>query len=233
MVRRFFPAGQAIGRTILVNDAETVVVGVTADHKVRRLGEDPRPYIYLGHGQSYAQSVTLVARTTGDADRLALDMLAAARALDPEVMVVESKTMERHLATMLLARELGALMVAGLALIALTLASIGIYGVVSHAVARRAKEVGIRLSLGADADSVVRLLTGDGMKLVAIGGSLGLGVSAALAQLLTRLLYGVPPLDGPTFLGVPLVLAAVALAACWIPARRVTRIDPVQALRAE
>ena len=232
-LRRFFPSGEAIGRTIVVNDDETLIVGITADHKVRRIGEDPRPFVYRSHRQSYSRSVTILASTGGDADRIALEMLSAARALDPEIMVTDNKTMERHLATMLLARELGALVVSGFALLALILASIGLYGVVSYAVSRRGKEVGIRLSLGADTASVVRMLTGDGMKLVAVGVTVGLGLSAGLSQLLSRLLYGVPALDPPTFLGVPVVLGVVALMASWIPARRVTRIDPVAALRAE
>jgi ABC-type antimicrobial peptide transport system permease subunit len=160
-------------------------------------------------------------------------MLSTARGLDPDLMVIGSKTMEQHLSVMRVARELGALVIGGFALLALLLASIGLYGVVSHAVARRAKEVGIRLSLGADSGTVIRMLTGSGMKLVALGGIVGLVLAAAAAQLLSRLLYGVPALDVQTFVGVPVVLGIVALAASWIPARRVTRIDPVRALRSE
>jgi len=162
-----------------------------------------------------------------------LDMMLAARALDPEVMVIATKTMRRHLAGMLLGRELGAMVVGGFALLALLLASIGLYGVVSYAVSRRAKEVGIRLSLGADVASVTRMLTLSGMKLVAVGGVAGLMMAAGMSQLLSRLLYGVPAIDPVTFLGVPVVLGLVALLASWIPARRVTRIDPAGALRAE
>ncbi len=231
--RRFFPTGDALGRTIVINDVETQVVGITGDHKVRHLGEETRPFVYRFHRQTYTRFVTILARTGRDADRVALEMLTAARELDPEIMVVESKTMERHLASMLIARELGAMVVTSFALLALLLASIGLYGVVSYAVSRRAKEVGIRLSLGADTGSVIRMLTGNGMKLVAVGGVVGLLVAAGLSQLLSRLLYGVPPLDPATFLTVPVVLGVIALAAAWIPARRVTRIDPVGALRAE
>ena len=231
--RRFFPQSGAIGRTIIVNDDEVRVVGVTADHKVRQLGESPRPFIYLNHRQSYSRYVTILARTAGDSERLALDMMLAARALDPEVMVIATKTMRRHLAGMLLGRELGAMVVGGFALLALLLASIGLYGVVSYSVSRRAKEVGIRLSLGADVASVTRMLTLSGMKLVAVGGVAGLIMAAVMSQLLSRLLYGVPTIDPVTFLGVPVVLGLVALLASWIPARRVTRIDPAGALRAE
>ena len=231
--RRFFPSGGAIGRTITVDDVETQVVGVTGDHKVRQIGEDTRPFLYLSHRQSYSPLVWMVASTTGDADRLALDMLQTARGLDPDLMIIESRTMEDHLSAMLIARELGALVIGGFALLALILASVGLYGLISYAVARRAKEVGIRLSLGADTRSVVRMLTGSGMKLVAVGGAIGLLAAAGLARMLSSLLYGVPALDVRTFVAVPLVLAVVAFAASWIPARRVTRIDPVGALRSE
>lgn len=234
-VRRFFPAGDAIGRAVRVNDGEARVVGVTRDFKVRQLGESPRPFVFQSVHQSRTSIAWVLASAGagGDAERVAAEMVEVTRSLDPGIRVYDVRTMERHLATMLLGRELGALVVSGFALLALILASIGLYGVVNYAVARRAKEVGIRLSLGADSGSVVRMLTGGGMKLVAIGCGIGLLVAAALAQLLSRLLYGVPALDPLTFVGVPLVLAAVALVAAWVPARRVTRIDPVGALRSE
>jgi ABC-type antimicrobial peptide transport system permease subunit len=217
------------------NDDEARVVGVTHDFKVRQLGEAPRPFVFQSVRQSRTSGAWVVASTAAgsDAERVAAEMVQVARSLDPGIRVYDVRTMRRHLATMLLGRELGALVVSGFALLALILASIGLYGVVSYAVARRAKEVGIRLSLGADSASVVRMLTGGGMKLVAIGCVIGLLVAAALAQLLSRLLYGVPALDPLTFVGVPLVLAAVAFVAAWVPARRVTRIDPVGALRSE
>jgi macrolide transport system ATP-binding/permease protein len=232
-VRRFFPGGDAVGRSITLNQDPVVVVGVTADHKVRQLGEQPRAMVYLSHRQTFSNYVSVVARTTVDDERLALEMMTVARALDPEIMIVGTKTMRRHLAIVLLGRELGAWVVGGFALLALLLASIGLYGVVSYAVARRAKEVGIRLSLGAESSSVIRMLTGSGMKLVGVGGAIGLAIAAAASQLVSRLLYGVPALDAMTFIAVPVVLALVALLAAWIPARRVTRIDPVGALRTE
>lgn len=231
--RRFFPGGDAVGRTVLVNDDPYRVAGVTADHKVRRLGEEPRPFVYRSIEQGNANFMFVVARTTGNAERLALDMITEARALDPEIMIVDALTLRRHLSTMLIGRELGALVVGAFAALALLLASIGLYGTVSYAVSQRSKEVGIRMSLGADSASVVRMLLGSGMKLVAFGGIVGLVLAAALSQLLSRLLYGVPPLDVATFLMVPLVLGTVAFLASWIPARRVTRIDPVGALRSE
>ena len=231
--RRFFSAESPVGRTIGVNDQETLVVGVARDTKIRSLGETPRPFIYLPYRQSYSAYVAFLARTTVDADITALEMLAAARELDPELMVVDAKTVERHIAIQLLPRRLGASVVAGFALLALILASIGLYGVVSYAVAQRSREVGIRLSLGAQSGTVVWMLTSGGMKLVLIGGGLGLVVAALLAQLLASLLYGVAALDVPTFLGVPAVLGAVALLASWFPARRASRVNPVAALKSQ
>lgn len=231
--RRFLTGADALGRSIVVNDEPVRVIGVTADHKVRTLGEDPRPFVYLPISQSFSNSVTVLARTRGDDERLAIEMMAEARAIDSSIMITDTKTMKRHLAVMLLGRELGAIVVGAFAALALLLASIGVYGVVSFSVSRRVREVGIRLSLGADTAAVVRMLTFGGMRLVVLGGATGLLLAAALARLMSRLLYGVPTADPLTFLAVPLVLGGVALLASWIPARRVTRIDPVGALRSE
>jgi ABC-type antimicrobial peptide transport system permease subunit len=119
------------------------------------------------------------------------------------------------------------------ATLALALAAIGLYGVVSYAVARKSREVGIRMSLGARGDQVVRMLMFDGLRLVAIGGAVGVALSVAFAQVLSGFLYGVSALDPAAFAGTAATLAVVAVLAAWIPARRVTRIDPVRALRSE
>jgi predicted permease len=231
--RRFFPGGVALGGTVRINDTETRVVGVSRDTKVRRLGEDPRPFVYVSMRQNPDPFSFVLARTSGDAGALALEMFSTARSMDPEIMIFESTTVERHLSIMLVAREMGAAVVTGFAVLALLLASLGLYGVVSFAVSRRVHEVGIRLSLGAEAGSVVWMLTSGGLRLVLLGGVVGLLLAAGLSQLLSRLLYGVPPMDPLTFVAVPLVLGSVAVLASWIPARRASRIDPVTALRAE
>jgi predicted permease len=231
--RRFFPEGEALGSMVRINDAETRVVGVSRNTKVRQLGEEPRPFIYVSMRQHFDPFSFVLARTSGDADALALEMFTTVRAMDPEIMIFESTTMERHLSIMLVARKLGAGVVAGFAVLALLLASLGLYGVVSFAVSRRVHEVGIRLSLGAEPGSVVWMLTSGGLRLVLLGGVVGLLLAAGLSQLLSRLLYGVPPLDPLTFVAVPLVLGSIAALAAWIPARRASRIDPVTALRSE
>jgi ABC-type antimicrobial peptide transport system permease subunit len=177
--------------------------------------------------------MTLVARTQGSADPLIGAALAAARRLDPDVVVIQAKTMERHLATSLLPHRMGAWVISAFGTLALLLASIGLFGIVSYAVSTREREVGIRMAMGADAGRVMRLMMGGGLQLVAIGVALGLVLSAAAARVLSGVLYGVNATDPMAFVVAPLVLLGVAVAAAWVPARRVTRISPVRAIRSE
>lgn len=231
---RFFPDRDPVGQTIRrPNGDEHQVVGVARTTKVRTLGEAPRPFLYRPVGQQYQSFLMLVATTRGDATATVPAILAAIRSLDPDVPVYEAKTMERHLATQLVPGRLAALVLPMAAALALTLAALGLYGVVSYTVASRAREVGIRISLGADPRQVVRLLMRGGLRLVFVGGAIGVAAGLVLSQLLRSLLFGVATLDPVTFVGVPLLLAAVGFLAAWIPARRATRIDPSRALRSE
>ena len=232
-VVRYFPGGDAVGRTVVLNDEPTRVVGVSATARIRQLGEPPRPFVYTALTQRPSHLAFVLATTTGDADALARTVLAEARALDPQIIVFEAKTLERHFAALSLGRELGARVLGGFALLALVLAGIGLYGVVSYAVARRTREVGIRAALGAERGAVIWLLTRSGLRLVAIGGAAGLVAAAVLSQLLSRLLYGVAPLDPVTFVAAPTILGGVAMLAAWVPAMRAARVDPVTALRSE
>lgn len=233
LAQRFWPDGGAVGRVFRRNGNEHTVVGVARDAKIRSLGEAPRPFVYLPYSQAFSSTMTVVARTSADAQQTVLAMVALARRLDPELLIYETKTMERHLGVMLLPHRLSALLVGAFGGLALLLTTIGLYGVVSYAVATRSREVGIRMSLGADPRSVVRLLMSGGMKLVAVGGIIGLVLSVLSAQLLGGLLYGIKASDPIVFGLVPVVLGAVALLAAWIPARRASSINPVRALRAE
>ncbi|MCY4074813.1 MAG: FtsX-like permease family protein, partial [Acidobacteria bacterium] len=144
-----------------------------------------------------------------------------------------SKTMDRHLAVMRLPQQLSAFVLSAFGVLALTLAAVGLYGVVSYAVSQRTREVGIRMALGADGARVVRMLVAGGLRLVVIGGALGLALAVVAARLLGGLLFEVDTLDPLTFVGVPLVLAAAALVAAWLPARRASRVHPVTALRTD
>ncbi len=234
--QRFWPGGSALGRTIRsVREGRPplTIVGVARDTKVRVIAEEPRPFIYMPFSQGYTTFMTVLAATTGDGDATARDMLLAGRELDPELMVFESKTVERHIGTQLLPARLGAVVLTGFAVLTLALASIGLYGVVSYAVAQRTREVGIRISLGAEYGEMVRMLTAGGMKLVLIGGVIGLALSVLVGRVMSLMLYGVGALDPATFIGVPAILFTVAFLAAYLPARRASSVDPVVALRAE
>ncbi|MEP7382950.1 MAG: ABC transporter permease, partial [Gemmatimonadota bacterium] len=190
-VRKFWPGRSALGNMIRIRGEETTIVGVAADAKIRLLGEDPLPYVYRPFAQTPASGMTIVVRTQSNPEAMLPVVVAAARALDPDVVVMFTKTMERHLAASLLPHRLGAWVISAFGTIALLLASIGLFGVVSYAVSTRSREVGIRMAMGADVDQVVRLMMGGGLRLVGIGVVVGLALSAAAAKVLSGLLYGV------------------------------------------
>jgi ABC-type antimicrobial peptide transport system permease subunit len=148
-------------------------------------------------------------------------------------VVMEAKTMEEHLGVQLMPARLGALMSALFASVALALASIGLYGVVSFAVSRRSREMGIRMSLGAAPGAVVSQVVREGMVLAGVGALVGLGLAVIGARVMQSLLFGIEAMDPVTFIGVPALLLTVTLVAAYIPARRASRVDPVRALKAE
>ncbi|MGH7504317.1 MAG: ABC transporter permease, partial [Longimicrobiales bacterium] len=233
-VRRFWPGEAAVGRAIRGSDGTPYrVIGIAAGAKIRQLGEAPRAFVYVPVTQSYTSFLTLVARTRGGAEALVPRILEAARALEPDLVFYETKTMQRHLAAMLLPAMLAATAFAGFGALALTLALVGLYGVVSYAVASRTREVGIRMSLGADAGTMVRLLMGGGLRLVLVGAAIGLVLALVGSRVLAGFLYGVRAADPLTFLVVPALFIAVAALAAYLPARRASRIEPVRALKGE
>jgi ABC-type antimicrobial peptide transport system permease subunit len=153
--------------------------------------------------------------------------------VDPAIMTIQVKTMEKHLNTMLLPARLGAMAFTLFAGLALGLAVLGVYGVVSYAVARRTREVGIRLAVGAQPNALVRLLMGEGLVLVVIGAGLGLMLGFGAGQVLRSLLYGVGSADPLAFVGAPILLVVVGALAAFLPARRASRVDPASVMRAE
>ena len=229
--QKFYGTTDVIGRTFQRTESEATIVGLIRDVKVRSLGEAPRPYVLIPYSQTNSSFMTILARSAQPDDALPAAIVRAAQEIDPQIMIVDAKTMDRHLGALRIGRAMGAQVIGGFALLALLLASIGLYGVVSYAVSRRAREVGIRLSLGADSSAVVWMLTRGGLRLVAVGGVVGLLMAGLMAQGLSRLIYGVPALDPVTFIGTPVLLGLVALAASWIPARRATLVSPASALR--
>ena len=233
MANQFWPGKDAIGQSFSTDSATYQVVGITRTTKVRSLGEAPRPFIIASFLQEFSSSSFIVARTTGDADRVATQMLATLREIDPGIMVIQAKTMSRHLATMLLPARLGAMAFALFAALALALAVLGVYGVVGYAVARRTREAGIRLAVGAQPSAIVRLLMREGVTLVIVGTVIGMALGFGSAQVLRTLLYGVGASDPVTFLGAPALLLLVGVVAAFLPARRAGRVDPARVLRAE
>ncbi len=233
MAERFWPGQDAVGRTLRAGDNDVRVIGVASNAKIRSLGEPPRPFIYAPFSQEYTSSVFVLAKTTGPADAIVQQAQATLRELNRDVVVFQAKTMERHLAAMLLPARLGAMTISAFATLALALAVIGLYGVVSYTVARRSREVGIRMALGAAPGRIVRLLMTGGLQLVVIGGVSGLILALAGTRVLRGLLFGISSLDPITYALVPVLLLGVTVLATWLPARRATHADPVRALRGE
>ena len=234
LAHRLWPGSSALGRKITRSGTRVYeVVGIVATTKIRSLGEDPRPMIFFPLAQRSSNSVWYLARTTGDDTPLPGQMLRTAQSMDRELVPITVRTMEEHLGVVQLPMRLAALVVSCLSILAVGLAAIGLYGTVSYAVAQRKREVGIRLALGADMGAVVRLLMGSGLRLVIWGCAAGLVLSLLLAQLISRLLFGVASLDPLTFIVVPTGLLLIAAVATWLPARRVTRVTPTDALRSE
>jgi putative ABC transport system permease protein len=162
-----------------------------------------------------------------------LPALAAAVQVDPDLRVVQSSTMTEHLAMSRLPSQLGAFLLSAFAVMAMALAAIGVYGMVRYSVARRTREVGIRMALGADAAGVARLLAMQGVRLVLLGGVIGVAASLLAGSFLSGLLFGIGSFEPVALVGAPIALGAAAWLAAWLPARRASRVDPLTALRSE
>jgi len=234
---RFWPGESAVGKTMyLGGDLEraVVVVGVADDVPIWSLTEAPRPYFYVPIGQREAFGrYHVVARGELPADEMAARVRDEARRIDPDVFLSDVGTMADHLAYILFLPRMAAAMLSAVGVLALLLASIGLYGMVSYSVARRTREMGIRQALGAEAAQVVAMVMRSGMKVVALGGAVGIAAALGLGAVVQRFLIGVGAADPAALVAAPLVLAAVAAVATWLPARRVSRVDPVGALRSD
>jgi putative ABC transport system permease protein len=174
-----------------------------------------------------------VVRTATDPARITPALVAATREIDANLQVVQSTTMAQHLAMSRLPSQIGAFMLSVFAALAMALAAIGVYGLVRYSVARRTRELGIRMALGADPAGVARLLATNGVRLVFVGGAIGVAASLLVARFLSRLLFGVGTFDPVALIGAPLVLGVAAWLAAYLPARRASRVDPLTALRTD
>ena len=238
LARRLFRDRDPVGQTLLHQQGPPPgrprtleVVGVARDGKYRTLGEEPRPFAYVPSAQMYNSQVSFLARTTGPSALAA--MRDVVRQIDPNLPIVQAGTMTDLTAFPLLPQRIATLFAGVVGAIALLLAMIGVYGITSHGVAQRHREIGIRIALGALRRQVLGTTIVQAMTLTAISVGIGLAMAAGIAQLLTGLLYGIPALDPISFGGAAITLAVVAVMASVIPARRAASIDPVGALRAE
>jgi putative ABC transport system permease protein len=209
------------------------IVGVVADAKLYGLDSAIEPAIYVPHQQVPADSMGLVVRTSGDPAAIASAVRREILKLDPEQPISSVRTMEKVLSDSLMLRRVSMLMLIVFAALALTLATVGIYGLTAYSVSRRTHEIGLRVALGASHTQILRLVVVRGLTTALIGAAVGVGAAFQLTRALSGMLYGVTATDPLVFAGVPLLLVAVSAAASYIPARRAMRIDPLVALRYE
>jgi putative ABC transport system permease protein len=235
--RRYFPGEEATGKRVRrVTDQPSVwlqIAGVVGDVKQLRLNAEAKPIVYFPYSQTPSIGVTLLARSSGDPASLANAMRQVVYSVDKDLGINRLASLEQLLGDSLAQRRTVMMLLAVFAALALALAAIGIYSVMAYSVTQRAQEIGIRLALGAQRSDVLRLIVGQGLKLVGLGVALGLSAAFGLTHLMKNLLFNVSETDPITFTAVPLLLAAVALLACYIPARRAARADPLVALRYE
>ena len=233
--RRFFKDQDPIGKRYNhagPNDPFWEIIGVVPDGKYNTLGEEPKAVIYRPL-RSFDSTFVLVARTEGDPRTVLAALRREVQQLDPTLPIYDAKTLTQHMNIPLFPAKMAAGVLASFGILALMLAAVGIYGVMSYIVAGRTREIGLRMALGAQSADILRLILRQGMWLAAIGAAIGLAIGFGGTRLLKTLLYGVSAADPMTFTVVTLLLGSVALFACWLPAHRATRVDPMVALRAE
>jgi putative ABC transport system permease protein len=236
--KRFFPGASAVGKRIRLHPSPAearwqTVVGVVSDVRQSGLAGDVMPQVYSPDLEDMGDAMSFVFRVTGAPAGLISAVRKVVAEVEPNQALYNVMTMEQRLANTTTARRLNTALLGSFAAVALLLAVVGIYGVMSYAVTQRTREIGLRMALGARPGHVLRSVLGQGMRVVLIGAGIGLVGALALARVLRNLLFEVAPTDPATFVCVTLLLAAVALLACYVPARRAARVDPMVALRCE
>ena len=235
---RLFPGMNPIGQHVEGGNWNYEIIGIAGNVRARTLGEDTRPVLYRSLDQSITEDpslmgYTLVVHTPGNPAALAEPVRRQIYALDPNIAIYNEETMEEHVKAAYFLPRLAATLFGVFGAIGLVLAAVGLYGVMSYAVSRRTREIGIRMALGARRNVVEGLIVRQGMVLALIAMLLGWPAAWMLSRLASSFLYGIQPHDALTFAVAPAFLAAIALIACWLPARRAASVDPVQALRTE
>jgi putative ABC transport system permease protein len=245
LAAKFFPNENPVGARLLIDDNDDAprpveIVGVIGDVKQSALESQPTFDIYIALQQAHRDgfvwlrnSMFWVVRTSGDPLSSGEAFRRELRSLDPDVPASDLRSMEQYLASSLAPRRFTLSLMGVFAASALLLAFLGVYGVVAYSVSQRSREIGLRLALGAHRADIHRLILGQGLRLVLAGLAVGLLGTAASTRLLSGLLFGVSSTDPQTFVGVPLLLAGAAMLACYLPARRAARVDPMVVLRYE
>jgi putative ABC transport system permease protein len=237
MAKRFWSNQLAIGKRFrLESDSGPTyeVVGVAKNGRYRSLGELPRPYFYIPYSQNFSHDpMTIVLRAAGDPQALASGARNQIQSLDAQLPIFEVKTMDEHMTRSLFGSKIGAIFTGVFGLLALTLALMGLYGVIWHSVAMRTREIGIRMALGSQQSDILKMVLKQGLFMAVLGAAFGLIGAFGVGQLLAGLLYGIGAVDLAIYGGVSLIFIICALLASYFPARKATKVNPITALRAE
>ena len=235
--KRFWPNDNPIGKRAAVYqggfDTGAEVIGIVGDVRYNTIDSLPNPDAYVSYFQSPRFRMMIFLKTAGDPSTLAGPARQVIQEMVPDLPIYDIQTMESRVAVSSAHARFSAVLLGIFAAIALALAIVGIYGVMSFTVSQRTREIGIRIALGADRGNVVRMVIGEGVLLAAIGVAIGVGLALVLTRVLNTFLYDVKPSDPLTYAGLVLVLGGTAFMAAWIPARRAARVDPVEALKGE
>jgi predicted permease len=232
-VQRYWPNQDGLGRRVQVYGRWSTIVGVTRTGSYFSLRENSLPFLYTPLLQDYSESVTIHARVAGDPLAYTAAVEKAAHELNADLPVFEESTLQSRVQVASVGQRVAGTFVGAFGLLALVLAAVGIYGVIAYTTRQRTHEIGLRMALGAQSTDVFRMVLGNGLRLILTGLACGLALSLALTRFLRTILFGVGATDFMTFAAVGLLLSAVALLACYIPARRAMRVDPMVALRYE
>jgi putative ABC transport system permease protein len=233
LARRHFPGEDPVGKHLNVWGSSREIVGVVGEAKYGSPSDKPTPVAYLPYTQMTWSGMTLFVRSSLAPEELTPSIRNEIQAIDKDQPVYDVKLLEQSLSESTAPRRYTSLLLAAFAALALTLAAVGLYGVMAYTVAQRTHEIGVRVALGAQRADVLKLVLRQGMTLVLIGTAVGLVAAVSLTRLMENLLYGVSATDPATFVAIVLLLTGVSLLACYIPARRATKVDPMIALRYE
>ena len=241
LARKHFPDGRVIGRRFAFSRNEPQwyeIVGIVGNIKHRGLDASDRPEMYVPYRQPLFSNVTvrpmqIVVRTAGDPLAAAATVRREIARLDPDQPISDVRTMDERIGRSLESRRFNMILLAAFAALALALAAIGIYGILAYAVTERTHEIGVRLALGAQPRDVLSMIVAQGMAMTGAGAAIGVVAALAVTRLMSSLLFGISAADPMTFAAIPLLLGVVAFVACYVPARRATRVDPLVALRTE